>query len=68
MWIFGMMTIVMGMAPQEAGWDWKYLSYGIFEQMSFDIILIDNRVYLAWIIVLATFVFLDMIPTKTFVM
>ena len=25
--VFGMMTIVMGMAPQEAGtWHWKYIS------------------------------------------
>ena len=63
-----MVTIVVDMAIQEAGWDWKYLSYGIFEHMSFGITLIDNRVYLAWIIALATFVFLDMKPTKTFVM
>ena len=26
MWFFGMMTIVMGLATQEASWDWKYHS------------------------------------------
>lgn len=34
MGIFGMLTIVMGMATQEAGtWDWKYISYFVSKNL-----------------------------------
>lgn len=34
--IFGMMTIVMGMATQEAGWNWKYISYAVSRNIVYD--------------------------------
>ena len=33
MWIFGMMTIVMHVATQGAGWDWKVFSYVSVKQL-----------------------------------
>ena len=68
MWIFGMTTIVMDVATQEASWDWKVISYASVNQAVSDIRLIENRVYLVWIVATAIFVFQDMKPTKTFVM
>ena len=33
MWIFGMMTLVMHVATQGAGWDWKVFSYVSVKQL-----------------------------------
>ena len=68
MWIFGLFTIVTGMAAHEPSSNWEYLSYASFEPTSFHMRLMSARVYLVWIIATVTFVYLNMKPTKTFVM